>query len=447
MDASQIWSYLDLHVVATLLTIVLVNLVYYAFQRRSKGEENVFLVTTYNENAILAHTPKGEKGKGLYAFRLNENRASLEPLASSALSPNPAFLLKHPQSKTENPTTVYATTESITVPGEILKLSINTKSGAGKVISRTQAGGKSTCYLNINKDATLLQAVNYWDSKLTLFPLSQTGDVEECCDVAGPDTSYVEQNNPDREEHWRYRQRWAHTHCAVTAPHYAEFSGDAQEYRFVCDLGRDMMLVYGVSEDRLILLCEIQLKQGLGPRHIVFHPTMPVAYVINELSNTISSFRYNQEHLRSVFDNQLPMRSENCTDEKSTLFHLQTLSTLPEDFEDKGSIIKGVWKAGSHAAEIRLHPKGKFVCIANRGHDSIAVFSIDANDGYISMVGTFASGGKTPRNFNFSPTGNYVLVGNQDSNNVTLFSMDQEKGILEAKQSLRCPSPNYIMSL
>merc|ERR1711918_312327 len=119
-------------------------------------------------------------------------------------------------------------------------------------------------------------------------------------------------------------------------------------------------------------------------------------------------------------------RTEDCDDQSSTLFHLQTLSTLPEDFEDKGSIIKGVWKAGSHAAEIRLHPKGKFVCIANRGHDSIAVFSIDANDGYISMVGTFASGGKTPRNFNSSPTGNYVLVGNQDSNNVTLFSMDQE---------------------
>ena len=101
---------------------------------------------------------------------------------------------------------------------------------------------------------------------------------------------------------------------------------------------------------------------------------------------------------------------------------IQTLSTLPEDYES----------TNNSTAETRVHPSGKFVYVSNRGHHTIAIFRVDQKTGKLTVVGHESTRGQTPRNFNITPDGKYLLAANQDTNNVAVFKIDQESGELEA---------------
>ena len=104
---------------------------------------------------------------------------------------------------------------------------------------------------------------------------------------------------------------------------------------------------------------------------------------------------------------------------RGALTPVQTLSTLPPDFAGEK------W-----AAEVRVHPTGKFLYASNRAHDSIAVFAIDQKTGRLSTVETVPSGGKVPRNFALSADGKWLVCGHQESENVTVFRVDASTGRL-----------------
>jgi len=90
---------------------------------------------------------------------------------------------------------------------------------------------------------------------------------------------------------------------------------------------------------------------------------------------------------------------------------VQTISTLPNDFTSYNT-----------GAEILLHPiSEKYLYASNRGHDSIAVFTVDNNTGHLSLIQHINVQGRTPRNFNISPDGKHLIVANQDSNNLVVF--------------------------
>jgi 6-phosphogluconolactonase len=106
--------------------------------------------------------------------------------------------------------------------------------------------------------------------------------------------------------------------------------------------------------------------------------------------------------------------------ERGSLSEIQTLSTLPE----------GVQGKNLSTAEVQVHPSGRFLYGSNRGHDSIAIFAIDATTGRLRAVGHQPTQGKTPRNFGIDPTGRYLLAANQDSGTVIVFRVDPQSGQL-----------------
>merc|ERR1711998_12480 len=141
-------------------------------------------------------------------------------------------------------------------------------------------------------------------------------------------------------------------------------------------------------------------------RHLVFHPKLRCAYVGNELESTVTVLRYNTKESSNGYT------AEEAKDSDALLSHVQTISSLPEEFQNEGFVTPaGVWKAASHSSEIRLHPNGRFLYIGNRGHDSICVYKIDEADGTLSIIEVHPSGGKCPRNFNFDRSGRYLVVG------------------------------------
>ena len=139
--------------------------------------------------------------------------------------------------------------------------------------------------------------------------------------------------------------------------------------------------------------------------------------MINEMGSTVTAFRYDAD--------------------KGTLDPIQTITTLPEGFQ-------GV----THTAEVRVHPSGRFLYGSNRGHDSIAIFSIDQETGRLTARGQESTRGKTPRNFEIDPTGTWLLAANQESDNVVVFRIDPETGALEASgQTADIPMPVCIRML
>jgi 6-phosphogluconolactonase len=139
--------------------------------------------------------------------------------------------------------------------------------------------------------------------------------------------------------------------------------------------------------------------QGSGPRHIAFHKQKPLAYVINELDSTVTSYRYDPA--------------------TGKLDPFQIIPSVPESFT-----------GNSRASEIAVSPDGRFVYASNRGFDSVAVFAIDLANGWLRPVEYRPSEGKTPRFFAIDPTGRFMFVANEESDTIVTFAVDSQTGKL-----------------
>ena len=443
-------------------------------------DDTVFIVGAYTRCELLAHTPMHSSSSsspiaddcddetrcyysvgnandadaraGVHVVCLDGATGQLEMATTNNIGPNVAFVTRHPT----KPDVIYASTERIDVEGEVVTMRL-TRDLRLKEIARCSAGGKSTCYLNFNKSNAYMMSVNYWDAKLALMHLDDLGRPESPNTVfMQPGAKYVDDTKPTREEHWEFRQRWPHSHCIVTEPYH-------NMLHFVVDLGLDRIFAYRVGEPstlaaapQFVCKASVKLQPGKGPRHLVFHQTLKTAYLVNELDSTVSVFNVNiddewveqsplaNKQPKKKFDEERDTKEEN--DETAALNVFQCISTLPKDSrEQKVFTDRGVWKAASHASEIRVHPSGKFLYVGNRGHDSIACFQIDAEDGSLEFIDAVPSGGKCPRNFHFSANGGFVCVGNQNSSNLASFAVCPESGKLElvhVRHSVRLP--NYV---
>ncbi len=116
---------------------------------------------------------------------------------------------------------------------------------------------------------------------------------------------------------------------------------------------------------------------------------------------------------------------------------LQSIPMLPAGFSGRND-----------AAEIEIHPSGKFLYASNRGHDSIVAYAIDANNGTLTEIEDVPTGGKEPRHFAIDPTGNFLLAENQNTNTIAEFRIDPATGKLTPTgETLSAPSPICISFL
>jgi 6-phosphogluconolactonase len=156
---------------------------------------------------------------------------------------------------------------------------------------------------------------------------------------------------------------------------------------------------------------------GSGPRHMAFHPKGRFAYVICEISNTVTAFSYNAG--------------------KGVFTELQTATTLPKDFAGSSS-----------TAEIEVHPNGRFLYGSNRGHNSIAVYSLDAAKGTMTYLENVPSQGNTPRCFAIDPSGSYLIAVNERSDNAVGFKIDPKTGgLTPTGQTLEVGAPVSLQFL
>jgi 6-phosphogluconolactonase len=208
--------------------------------------------------------------------------------------------------------------------------------------------------------------------------------------------------------------------------HWVEVSA-RNRFAYVSDLGLDRVLIYKFDATKGTLSpgepaaakpgasdsgdsFSASLAPGTGPRHVAFSASGDFMYVLGELDSTVTVF---------------------ANDAKETFRSIQKISALPPGFSGKND-----------AAEIAIHPSGKFLYTSNRGDDSIAVFTIDRATGKLTFTQRVPSGGKTPRNFTIDPQGSRLLVANQESGNIVEFHIDQATGMLKSMGEVaQVPSP------
>jgi 6-phosphogluconolactonase len=141
---------------------------------------------------------------------------------------------------------------------------------------------------------------------------------------------------------------------------------------------------------------------GAGPRHVAFHPSSKLVYLINETDSTLSAYDF------------------DTTAGTLILPAIDTQSTIPP----------GV--TGNLAGEVWVHPSGKWVLGSNRGDDSIVVFAIDAATGRMTWQQRMPAGGAFPRDFTFDLTAAFVYAGDENSNYIVTFAFDSTLGMLSA---------------
>ena len=190
----------------------------------------------------------------------------------------------------------------------------------------------------------------------------------------------------------------AMVHMKTKLPHvhYTDLTPD--QYLVTCDLGTDEVTTYDVNlEGKLTKLATYNCNPGAGARHLVFHHHYKIAYLICELNSTIEVLIY---------------------DGVGEFEQMQVISTLPDDYSGFNG-----------TAAIRLSKDGKFLYASNRGHDSIAVYSILA-DGSLELLEIVPTNGKNPRDFDLSPDQEFLIAVHQDSDNATVFKRNPETGRL-----------------
>ena len=350
---------------------------------------------------VYIGTYTGPKSNGIYLSQLDPASGKLAAAELAAEVASPSFLAIHPNKKY-----VYSVNEVSDSDGKptgaVSAFVVDPQTGKLKLLNQQSSQGAGPCHLVVDRAGKNVLVANYGGGSCAVLPIAEDGKLKAASSAIQHSGKSV---NPGRQE----------------GPHAHSINLDAANaFAFVADLGLDKVLIYKFDPAAGKLQPNdppsAPVAPGSGPRHFAFHPGGVSAYVINEIANTITAFEYNPS--------------------RGSLKEIQTISTLPADF-----------KGQSHTAEVVAHPSGKFVYGSNRGHDSIAIFSVDAA-GKLTAAGHQPTEGKTPRNFAIDPSGTYLLAENQGSDTIVVFRIDPQTGGLKPTgHKLEVPSPVCVRML
>lgn len=255
-------------------------------------------------------------------------------------------------------------------------------------INQVLTAGSSPAYVAVDIKRNLLYSGNYHTGRIYVDQIKADGTLVQ--------TDCVEQKGDGP----RPEQDSSHIHYTNCTP----------DGRLVTiNLGADTVTTYEISaESKLTNPVIFHETPGFGPRHLVFHPKLPIAYLVGELSSQVDVLRYNAS--------------------AGTFSSIQTISTIPS-----------TWEEHNGAAAVRISNDGKFLYVSNRGHNSIVTCSIDVG-GTLALINFTSTFGDFPRDFAIDPTGLYVVVANQNSDNATLYLRDPVNGRLTPNQiNIRLP--------
>ena len=344
-------------------------------------------VGTYTDSA---------RTEGIYHVRMDRRSGKLRRIASVNAGANPSFLAIHPNGRV-----LYAVNEvenhNGKASGAVSAFSIARDSGALTRRNEQPSEGGAPCFVSLDRSGRVVLVANYVGGNVALLPISADGSLAPASQVVQHKGS-----GPNAE-----RQGAPHAHCIVADP--------SNRFVLAADLGADRVFVYRLDVDGKSLQHveggDAVMRSGAGPRHLAFHPRLPLVFVANELDSTVATLRFDAQ--------------------RGALTSLDSRSTLPAG-----------WTGTNYPADIHVAPSGRALYVSNRGHNSIAVFSVAESTGALALEQVISTEGDWPRNFSLDPSGRWLLVANQRSGSVVVFARDQNSGRLTpTRQRIALSSP------
>jgi 6-phosphogluconolactonase len=298
------------------------------------------------------------------SYRLNRStRALTEAGAPVNLGSNPTYIAVNTAR-----TRLYVANESDGAQGGITAASIGAD-GTLSPLGRQGFENLGFVHVSVSMNGRFVIAASYNGGAVAVFPVSGT---------AGPGAAV------DNE------------HFGNSAQSHSSAFDASGSYVFIPNKGLNSIAQFAFDENSGTLTAsspaQVAAKSGAGPRHMALHPNGSIAYVANELDSTVATYAVSAS-------GQLTAKG--------------SLSTLPANFSGK-----------STGAHVEITPNGKLLFASNRGHDSIAVFSIDATSGALTLLEHEPTRGKTPRDFDVDPSGSYLIAANQDSSSLAVFDIE-----------------------
>ena len=359
------------------------------FSAASVGRANEFDVW------IGTTTPRNGLSKGIYHARFDAASGKLTRPSLAAEIQSPGFLALHP-----NGQVLYATAAVNGTPS-VVAFRIAKQKGQSQLslMNSQPIGDGGAAHLATDRTGSVLITAQYGGGSTALYPLLQDGTI-------GAQTKQIKHEGGSGVV--AGRQEKPHAHWVGTSPD--------NRFVFVPDLGMDQVVIYGLDAKKADLSPHGRgrLPAGGGPRHMKFHTSGKYIYVLNELALSVTAFDYDAQN--------------------GTMTAIQTIPTVSDEKKAKEAFVS--------ASEIRVHPSGKFVYAANRGHDTITAFRVEQDSGKLTEIECEPIRGSWPRNFNIDPTGKWLLAAGRDSNTLAVFSIDGSSGELTyARTMVTVPTP------
>lgn len=344
---------------------------------------------------VFVGTYTDKESRGIYRFRFDDAQGLLTPDGLAAETESPSFLTSDPKGRF-----LFAVNEADPAGG-VSAFAIAPQTAALTFINKEASGGGSPCHLALDNTGRFLFIANYGGS-IAVLPVASDGRLSPAATRIAPEGRGPKPN-----------QDGSHVHGVYVA--------SQNRLLLVPDLGIDKVLLFRFDERSGRLTAgdppSGSLAPGAGPRHLALSPDNRFVYVVNENDSTVTTFAFDAERGR------LETRG--------------TVSTLPDGFPGQNT-----------TAEIAVHPAGRFLYASNRGHDSIAVFAIDAATGALRRVDVVPVGGREPRHFAIAPSGRWLLAAHQKSDTIAVFRLNPATGRLTPSGApVKAPRPVDIFFL
>ncbi len=341
------------------------------------------------EKTVPVYLGTGAKGEeaGIYLSELDLLSGDLAPPRHVATLPGAGFVVLHPSRRF-----LYATTRRKVARGEpnggVAAFRVSDDGGLEPLGEVRSSGGSGPCHVTLDPSGKTLLVANYGSGSVASLPIGEDGSLGAPGSVRQHAGSGADPK----------RQAGPHAHSIHPSP-------DGR-FAYAADLGIDRVMIYALDAATATLTPagEAKVAPGSGPRHLKLTADGARLYLLNEMALTVT-----------VFDRDAGT---------GALTEAQTISALPE----------GADPEKMSCSEIRIHPNGRFVTVANRdlteaGRDSLSTFAI-GEDGQLARVQTIGAEVWIPRNFELASSGRWLLVAGQRSSEVSVFGVDPATGEL-----------------
>lgn len=325
----------------------------------------------------------GREAKGIYRAKFDAEKGRLSGIELAAEIKSPGFLAMHPDRKH-----LYA----VAGGGEVAAFEI-IDGGGLKFLNKGTIADGGAAHIAVHPSGKMLMTAQYGGGSVAVFRIAADGKVGERSQLIEHEGgSGVVEGRQDKPH-----------------PHWCGFSPDGK-HAFVPDLGMDGIVLYDVETYQINGGDSMGLRSagiamsvpGGGPRHMRFSVDGKFIYLLNELTLSVTTFAYDAKSGKLTKQGTVPALSEEAK--------------AKETFNS--------------ASEILVHPNGKFVYSANRGHDSVTVYRADPATGVMKVLEVESIRGAWPRNINLDPSGRWLLAAGANSNTISVFAVDQETGEL-----------------